>query len=175
MLLKVVFIGPMGSGKSTAIQTISEIEPVKTEARNTERFKVDKPTTTVGMDYGEINLGEHGKVALYGVPGQQRFDFMWPIITKGAMGAIMLLDCSQENCWKDFKYFVDEFTKYVDPSSFIVALNRATDSDVDHCNQLLMDEGLTMPVFCSDPRNEQDLTVLLHVLISNAELRFLLD
>jgi signal recognition particle receptor subunit beta len=91
MLLKVVFIGPMGSGKSTAIQTISEIEPVKTEARNTERFKVDKPTTTVGMDYGEINLGEHGKVALYGVPGQQRFDFMWPKSQKGLW--------EQSCCW----------------------------------------------------------------------------
>jgi signal recognition particle receptor subunit beta len=175
MLLKVVFAGPMGAGKSTAIQVLSEIAPVVTEAKNTERFKVDKPTTTVGMDYGEISLGDVGKVALFGVPGQKRFDFMWPILVKGAMGVVLLLDCSQENYLEELDEFIDTFSQWVDPSCFVIALNRSTEEDLNACNALVANKELVMPVFMADPRSTEDLTVLLHVLISNAELRFLLD
>jgi len=76
----ILFAGPMGAGKSTAIATLSDIEVVTTEAANTERHVVDKETTTVALDYGEITIGDDEKVRLYGVPGQKRFDFMWTIL-----------------------------------------------------------------------------------------------
>ncbi|MBR9830118.1 MAG: GTP-binding protein [Oceanospirillales bacterium] len=152
---------------------LSDIEPVATEARNNERFKVDKPTTTVGLDYGEILLGDAGKVALYGIPGQERFDFMWPIVAKGAMGVILLLDCSQDNYIEKLASFADTFSKWVDPGSFVVALNRGTENDLEACNLLVEKRDVVMPVFMADPREKDDLNMLLHVLISNAEIRLL--
>ena len=47
---------------------------------------------TVAMDYGVIRLDEDTKVHLYGTPGQERFNFMWEILSKGSMGLILLLD-----------------------------------------------------------------------------------
>ncbi|TPX01006.1 ATP-binding protein, partial [Schumannella luteola] len=87
----ILFAGPMGAGKTTAIRSLSEIEVVSTEAANSEPGAVDKPTTTVAMDYGEIDL-DPDMVRLYGIPGQERFDFMWDILRERAMGLIVLVN-----------------------------------------------------------------------------------
>ena len=60
----VIFAGPMGAGKTTAIKTLSEIDVVSTEAANTDRDTVNKATTTVALDYGEIGLSDVEKVRL---------------------------------------------------------------------------------------------------------------
>ena len=43
------------------------------------------------MDYGELTLEDGEKVSLVGTPGQRRFDFMCSILTKGALGLIILI------------------------------------------------------------------------------------
>src|SRR5664279_1499480 len=82
----------MGAGKTTAIQSLSEIEVVRTEANNSERHIVDKETTTVALDYGEILVDGDEKVRLYGIPGQERFSFMWSILKKRAKGMVLLVN-----------------------------------------------------------------------------------
>ena len=88
----ILFTGPMGAGKTTAIQSLSDVPVVHTEADNTERHIADKPTTTVALDYGEITLGADEKVRLYGTPGQRRFDFMWAILRERARGMVLLIN-----------------------------------------------------------------------------------
>ena len=51
---KIVFAGTMGAGKSAAIQAISDINVLSTEALNTDTQAHHKALTTVGIDYGEI-------------------------------------------------------------------------------------------------------------------------
>ena len=94
---KLVFAGSMGAGKSTAIQTISSIDVLSTEAINTDLNAHKKAQTTVGIDYGELILEDGNIVGLYGTPGQERFDFIWDIITEGALGVILLIDHTTEN------------------------------------------------------------------------------
>ena len=65
---KIVFGGTMGSGKSSAIKALSEIDVLSTEALNTDLESHEKMLTTVGIDYGEITLGDGVKVGLYGTP-----------------------------------------------------------------------------------------------------------
>src|SRR5689334_11133396 len=52
----ILFAGPMGAGKTTAIQSLSDIRVIATEAANSDREQSDKPTTTVALDYGEIHV-----------------------------------------------------------------------------------------------------------------------
>ncbi len=40
-----------------------------------------KVKTTVAMDYGTMTLDAKEKIHLYGTPGQERFNFMWDILT----------------------------------------------------------------------------------------------
>ena len=52
----ILFAGPMGAGKTTAIRSLSDIPVISTEAMNFDRTTSDKATTTVALDYGEIHV-----------------------------------------------------------------------------------------------------------------------
>ena len=82
---KIIFSGTVGAGKSTAIAALSDIPPVATEAVATDETSQLKKTTTVAMDYGVLNLPDGEKVMLYGTPGQERFSFMWDILSEGGI------------------------------------------------------------------------------------------
>ena len=96
----------MGAGKSAAIQALSDIPVVTTEAVNTDTAAHHKFLTTVGIDYGEISLDDGTQIGLYGTPGQDRFDFMWSIVCKGAMGIVVLIDHSQADRLKDLEFYL---------------------------------------------------------------------
>src|SRR5207237_1219963 len=78
--------------------TVSEIEPLQTEALMTEASEQvddltgtpEKVTTTVAMDYGRITLDDDLVLYLFGTPGQERFWFMWDDLVRGAIGAVVL-------------------------------------------------------------------------------------
>lgn len=92
---KIVVMGPLGAGKSTLVQTLTQGKAVVTEARNTDPA-VAKKYTTVAMDYGDIDLPGGDRLRLYGSPGQARFSYLWPILLAGAEGAIVLVDGSAD-------------------------------------------------------------------------------
>ena len=53
----VLFLGPVGSGKTQAIRSVSDIDVVDTEALATDETAAVKQTTTVAMDVGVMMLG----------------------------------------------------------------------------------------------------------------------
>jgi len=121
---KIVFTGPMGAGKTTAIAAISEVEPVRTEVENTDRVAHAKESTTVGFDFGRITLADGSVVRLYGTPGQVRYRFMWDILGRGAAGVIVLLDAGEPGALVQLDVFVDAFIPHVAHGALVVGVGR---------------------------------------------------
>ncbi|RTZ61011.1 MAG: GTP-binding protein [Gammaproteobacteria bacterium] len=95
-VFKILITGSFGSGKTTFVKTISEIDPLLTEKNisRPERRTEDKQTTTVAMDMGKLKVGNDIEVHLFSTPGQERFEFMFDILSKGILGAIILVDAT---------------------------------------------------------------------------------
>lgn len=168
---KIVFGGTIGAGKTQAIQSLSEISVLSTEAINTDGQAHTKALTTVGIDYGEIKLEDNVVIGLYGTPGQDRFDFIWPVICKGALGAVILIDHSRKTALEDLKFYHATFKKYV--NNIIVGI---THVDVEP-QQLLKKyrdwmamNNYVMPVFAVDARKKDDVLLMVEALIARAEI-----
>ena len=169
---KIVFVGTMGAGKTAAIKSLSDIPVVSTEAVNTDLDAHSKYLTTVGIDYGEISLEDGTKIGLYGTPGQDRFDFMWTIVCKGAMGTVVLIDHSNPNRLKDLEFYLDAFQKY---SNNIVICVTHLDEKKEQLLKIYYDwmtiNNCHFPLFAVDARQKDDVLFMIETLIASLEVQ----
>ncbi|MCL7715013.1 GTP-binding protein [Stenotrophomonas mori] len=107
----VAIMGPVGSGKTTVVRTASDIATVDTEVRLSASGEGDKPTTTVAMDMGTLELGEGARVRLLGAPGQARFDYMWDILLAQARAAIVLVDGTAADAERQLQHYLAQVTQ----------------------------------------------------------------
>ena len=73
----VVFVGPVGVGKTTCVETLSTVLPIMTEVKGSENDEFIprwKTTTTVGIDYGIWKRDDGTEIGLFGTAGQDRFE-----------------------------------------------------------------------------------------------------
>ncbi|GAB2458759.1 GTP-binding protein [Xylanimonas ulmi] len=123
VVVKVVVAGGFSVGKTTFIGSISDIDPISTEASMTDRsLGVDdaggltdrKVATTVALDFGRIALPGRLWLYLFGTPGQDRFAVMWDDLTRGAVGAVVLVDTQRlEQSFTAINYFESRNVPFV--------------------------------------------------------------
>ncbi len=165
---KVLFTGPVGAGKTTAIRTISDALPVMTDVKATDEIKDRKASTTVALDYGLIQLGQGEVVHLYGTPGQERFDFMWEILQEGALGLVVLVDNARPDPTGDLLRFLDAYEALIGQTAVAVGVTRT-----DVCDQppreayveALAGTDLCCPIFTVDARRQDEVSLLLQSLL----------
>ena len=167
--LKIVFTGPMGAGKTTAIRAISDTPTVSTEVANTDQASIAKATTTVALDDGQLLLEDGTAVSLYGTPGQERFSFMWEILCRGAMGVILLIDGSTATALQDLQTYAGTFQRINVNQPLVIGVGRSGACLVDEYTKTLGAQGIVAPVFSVDVRERADVLLLIETLLCVVE------
>ncbi|MEU8592261.1 ATP/GTP-binding protein [Streptomyces globisporus] len=175
-MLKVVIAGGFGVGKTTAVGAVSEITPLSTEEYLTEASAdVDslagveaKETTTVAFDFGRLSLPDAPvplELFLFGTPGQDRFGDLWYDLSRGAVGAVVLVDTRRlEGSFTPVSFFEDIGLP------FVVAVNHFDGAHRYHPEQVRAALGLTpsVPVVSCDARVPGHVAGVLLTLVGHA-------
>lgn len=165
---KIIFSGPVGSGKTTAITSISDIPTIKTEETASDETKEMKETTTVALDYGAIILPDETRIHLYGTPGQQRFDFMWDILTKGGIGLVLLIDGNDDEALTNLKSFMNSFKVFINETSVVVGITKQDMNpkfELNDYREVLASNQVVVPVYEIDARSRKDISLMVETLL----------
>lgn len=168
---KLVFTGTTGAGKTTAIAAISEVPPVRTDVENTDA-SVDKASTTVGLDFGQLSLENGDRLRLFGTPGQIRFDFMWKILVKDAFGIVVLIDNSRPDPIADLDVYVKGFESELLTTPCVIGVGRTENYGypaLDDFSNFLESKNLILPVVPVDVREAADVSMLIDILMAQTE------
>lgn len=174
---KFLFTGPPGVGKTTAISCISDIEPVSTDMSIVDRKEVGasgRATTTVALDFGEIRLDGGEVIRLYGTPGQRRFDYMWKLLTQGAMGVVILIDKSRPDPVSDLAMYLENFATLIERTAAVVGITRydvCSEPEISSFYGCLQEHGMAWPVIECDIRVRDDVVLLMDALMGSIEFR----
>lgn len=172
--LKIVFTGTVGSGKTEAVYTLSDIPIIKTDVTPTDAVQNLKESTTIAMDYGELTI-ENGVVALYGTPGQRRFSYMWDILAKNAMAIVILVDNSRNNPIEDLCGYIANFEKHIENSTAVFGithldLSNDSEKEMEKYYNFFEKQNYNFPILKVDVRKRSDVYVLVESALAMLEV-----
>jgi signal recognition particle receptor subunit beta len=164
---RIGIFGPMGIGKTTAIRTLCGDVTIDCDVPNLDRHASAKATTTVGVDFGEVDLGNGELLQIYGSPGQDRFDFLRDWLISVIAGAIVMVDVNApdagERCIPLLRRIASEPAQ---PSTLVLVARPATPARVDAFSaQLSQVLGRAIPVVMADVRERAQMLDIVEIML----------
>lgn len=168
---KILITGTMGAGKTTAIGAISDTAPINTDVANNDR-NLTKEKTTVGMDFGTVRLDSGDRLRIFGTPGQERFDFLWSVLAKNALGIIILVDNSRPQPLEDLDKYLFGFANELQKSACVIGIGRTETHPIpslDTYSDHMFSRNQLVPIIPVDVRKRADVLMLIDSLLTQVE------
>lgn len=166
--IKLVFAGPMGAGKTTAIRSIADSPPISTEMDLSEGATAEKSTTTVAFDFAVVMLDDDTPLYVYGMPGQDYFTYMRKILLQGAIGVVLVLDGSAAGIGSDCSEWLQSLQECQAPPHVVIGITKteaAPDFSLAEVRSVVRRSGQVIPVFTFDARDSEQTTHLVRALL----------
>ena len=168
---KLAIVGEVGAGKTQLVRTLSGISPFETEAESS--IVIGKKYTTVGIDYGRITLDDDTALGLYGVPGQERFSFLWDFVNTTLWGLLLLIKHRETPDFEHFNTMLTYFSPAEKNTPCIVGIthcdqaeHEALAAQAQEIKSMLEHHNVSAPILNIDPRNKKSALSMLHVFNS---------
>lgn len=165
---KLVFAGPVGAGKTTAIRVLSDAAPVSTEMPMTEGAMGEKTTTTVALDFSPVLLDDGTPLHLYGLPGQEHFAHMRPLVMAGAVGVVVVLPGDSVRVADECEHWIRAIRDIDADAGLVIGITR-TDLvrgfRMDTVREAVRRCGRPIPVFTFDARDREQTSHLIRALL----------
>ena len=165
---KLAIAGEVGSGKTQLISTLSEINPLQTEAESS--IDIGKKYTTVGIDYGRISLADDTALGLYGVPGQERYSFLWEMVNTSLWGLLILIKHGESPDYENLDKLLTFFAPNEKSTTCMIGITHCDGADdgslialSQEVQAMLQHYNIMAPVLNIDPRNRNSAVSVLQV------------
>ena len=172
--IKIIIAGPVGAGKTTAMRTVFGDNLLAGEAKYmAAEVGDDKRYTTVSMDYGTLNdmynCSERPvKLHVYSIPGQERFKFMWEILSKNANGLIILVAAGEQNIFSVISNYISVVWPYMhNDKAVLVALNKIPEDFIENINmpEYLYYNGMPLRFVKTNVTDKSEVLLLFRYLV----------
>ena len=166
---KIIFTGPAGVGKTTAISVLSD-GPIKRNGAHVSKMAgVGKNLPTRGINYGLIKLnGDSDVIHLYGTSRKDHDDFKRDRVTEDGLGLILLLDNGRSDPFKDMHFFLETFADFIDQTAVVIGVTRMgirPEPTIEDYHRELWSSGFNPPILEIDARNRRDVSLLTMSLL----------
>ena len=172
-LARIGLVGPMGIGKTTALRSLCGDLLAGTDVPNLDRASHGKAFTTVGTEFGEIDLGDGERLQLVGSPGQERFHFVRQWVLQTCAGVLLMVDIHDPAAVQYTARQLREIAQLeADPVVIVLSCRACRDPLAESFCTALAEAGHgAVPVVQADPRERGQLLDALSVLVSLLSLQ----
>lgn len=165
---KIVLAGPMGSGKTTTLQSLANHAPVSTDVPLSRGPVGGKTTTTVGLDFALVTLDDGTPLQMYGLPGQDHLSHMRPIVLNGALGVILLLSADSPDIIAECDAWLASIAEHAPERPVAIGITKsdhALDFRMDELREHLASYARLVPAFTIDARQPEEARQLVRALV----------
>lgn len=168
---RILFAGPMGAGKRSAITAVSDVPPTASPLEfsgESRRSGSGYAVSTFALDQSVIKLGERDIIRLLAAPGDEQAAVPWEALGERAIGMVLILDNSRPNPFHDLHLFITIFKQLIERTKIVVGITRTDQRPypgiADYHRQLYR-IGVRAPVFEIDAHSREDVSLLLQALL----------